>query len=117
MKENVSYDLYAESFALSPASRVPEDCFLAAMRKAESYLSSVTFGRIAYAEPTEDVLACLCELAELFYRESMRGGRVSENNDGYAVTYDEDDFYRSALEIVKLYLCGTGLLYQGAMTC
>lgn len=114
MNFDLSYEEYEEHFNLSPARRVPEERFFAALHKAVCFLSTLTFGRIRTAEPTEDTVACLCELAELFYEDSMRQGLKSETADGYSACYDEESsVMKRAADIAALYLSGSGLLFQG----
>ncbi len=116
MIKNFSYEDYEENFSLSPARRVPEESFFAALNKAECFLNTITFGRIRETEPTEDTVACLCELAELFYEESMRAGLRSETVDGYSAYYDyQKGVMKRASEIAAMYLSGSGLLFHGVV--
>ncbi len=114
MIKNLSYEDYRENYSVSPGGRVPEESFFAALKKAERFLNTLTFGRIREAEPTEDTIACLCDLAELFYEESMRSGIRSETVDGYSAYYDyQEGVLKRASDIAAMYLSGSGLLFQG----
>lgn len=81
-------------------------------RKAAILLNRFTFSRIT--DITDDIKLCVCEMAEYLYLNKDNEGIVSENNDGYSVTYDKDSSqYDRLYKIAEKYLSGTGLLYRG----
>lgn len=93
-------------------------------RSASRIMNSLTFGRIdKLAELTDDIRMCCCEMAEhCFTNEKERkaaGGKTSEKNGTYSVTYSEKVLSRydvdpvDTMRIMKKWLSETGLLYRG----
>lgn len=66
-------------------------------------------------ELTERIKQAACRAAEVWEEKNASDGIVSENNDGYSVTYsDKRKTARAAAEdTIKIYLADTGLLYRG----
>ena len=102
----VSYDEYIVLFG--GLAKIPEEAFeiwtLRSALEINRYIS-------VPLETLEDDMAKLCmiEVAESLYSYSQRDGILSENTDGYSVTYDKakSDIY----PIIKRHLAG--YLYRG----
>lgn len=88
------------------------------LRKASSYLDSI-FVHSKPQEPyPEAVKNACCEIADCFYTCEQKEGIASENNDGYSVSYNANNFeakmtLHKAYAIALRYLGSTGLLYRG----
>lgn len=109
------YQFYIKTYCDMQNGRLTADEFPFWVRRAEAMLDMITCNNIT--EVTEAVKLCVCEIAELLYAVGDKGGCVvSENNDGYAVTYAQETVKtveKQAMDIAKLYLHDTGLLYRG----
>ena len=82
------------------------------LRRANAYIGALML-RSPFPIPDE-VKYAVCEIADMYNTEDSRSGIVSENNDGYSVTYDKSLTAESkAYNIAVLYLANTGLLYRG----
>lgn len=98
-----------------------EKDFIRLAGKASKFIDFQTFGRLKNTTLTEEQLCevrlCECALCDSILSEERSSGILSENNDGYSVTYDKDT--HGAVNnvhnrgIVALYLWDTGLLYRG----
>jgi len=115
----VDYSFYIERFG---ESQVPESAWLSLELKAEKRLEHFSFGRTAcdwQAKDWEQNAKCaICEMAEAMQKREVRGNIVSENNDGYSVSYQteqtEEEFESRLYQIASTYLMPSGLLYMGA---
>lgn len=92
---------------------IPGTAFSLWTAKACAVLDYITDSRFSKLEPTDKTLQCLCEVAELLYRQSENGNIQSENNDGYSVTYREQNRFVGIYETAGKYLAETGILYRG----
>lgn len=102
---------YYSGFHTEPV--IPVDDRDEFLKKASSYLDMI-IGANRPDEPySENLKDCCCEIADCIYVCSARGGIVSENNDGYSVTYDKQSINNKAYTIALRYLAGSGLLYRG----
>lgn len=114
----VDYDFYVERFE---GSQVPERAWLSLELKAEKRLEHFTFGRTAGDWSKQDwkqnAKYAICEMAEAMQKRKVRGNIVSENNDGYSVSYQteqtEEEFESRLYQIASTYLMSSGLLYMG----
>lgn len=83
------------------------------LRRANAYI-----GTLILCVPPDipnAVKYAVCEIADIYADEERRNNVVSENNDGYSVTYDKSVSLDSKIyETAVLYLAKTGLLYRGA---
>ena len=79
------------------------------LRRANAYI-----GALMLRSPSpvpDEVKYAVCEIADMYNTEDSRSGIVSENNDGYSVTYDNSRAAENkAYDIAVLYLANTGLL-------
>jgi hypothetical protein len=93
-------------------------------RSASRIMNSLTFGRIdKLNDLTEDIKMCCCEIAERCYTNEKErkaaGGKTSEKNGTYSVTYSDKTISDSeisasdAYRIMNKWLSETGLLYRG----
>lgn len=97
----------------------PED-FARSIKYATAFVDRVTFGRIRKLSTVPDfVKDATCAAAERFdlFRKRSDQDIKSESNDGYSVSYQDagtrEGMEKDALESVKMYLSGSGLLYRG----
>lgn len=84
-------------------------------RKASGYLDALCGCRIPKDVPEEVEDAC-CALCDIYFDEEQRAHVISENTDGYVVTYREESASERAYRAAAEYLYPTGLLYSG-MEC
>ncbi len=105
-------DLFFYSDVYGGNMRIPAEEFELWEKRAETELSQITGGRSGKSDE-KSVKMCVCEIAELLYRENAREGIYSENNDGYSVRYNLGDIKKKIYLIAKTYLAGTDLLYRG----
>lgn len=93
-------------------------------RNASRIMNRLSFGRIDKLEElTDDIRMCCCEVSELCYTQEKNrraaGGKTSEKNGTYSVTYSEKTLLGSeidpvdAMRIMDKWLSETGLLYRG----
>lgn len=93
-------------------------------RNASKIMNSLTFGRIdKLSVLTDDIQMCCCEIAERCYTNEKAhkaaGGKTSEKNGTYSVTYSEKTISDSEIStvdtnrIMNKWLSETGLLYRG----
>lgn len=111
----VTYEFYTDSFG---GSAIPEPAFVKVSQKAEVKLRKFTFGRLPDVLTDAQSLA-VCDMAEWIYRSDSRGGKASENIDGYSVSYAqtaEEDEEAKLYTIASDYL-DPALLYLGVDGC
>ena len=104
---NITYEFYTEEYQGTAISDSEE--FLSIALKAEYYIKEITFGNIEEFE--YEVNLAVCAVCDVLKNDA--GNIISENNDGYSVTYNKDrslmsDVYAAA----SLYLPDE-LLYRG----
>lgn len=103
---------YTEVYCNMQDGIIPPDVFPVWVRRAEAILDRITCGNIT--EATEPVKLCVCEIAELMYKDVQAGNIASENNDGYSISYVKQKPQAVRIgDIARTYLAGTGLLYRG----
>lgn len=108
----VEYDFYVEIYG---GGNVPEIEWNKLEVKAEALLEKYTFGQLPEdltCESYEKKAKCaICEMMESIYSYNQRGGKVSESNDGYSVTFDKPQSLEGILyDVAYTYLCNTGLM-------
>ena len=109
--ESMIYEEYLDRY--TGAEPVPEREFGFYREKAERLIDDLTFGRSRESE-LDEILYAETELIQFLFENSGRRSVISENNDGYSVTYaDGSDETAAARNIVKQWLGGTGLMYAG----
>ena len=115
----VEYSFYVGTYG---GIQISESDWQRVEQKAEQRLNAFTFGRCSgdcEREPWIDsAKRAICEMAELIQADDKRGGKTSENNDGYSVSFDTTRSIGSLLyDVAKVYLGNTGLLYAGVKCC
>lgn len=111
----VDYAFYEKSYG---GKKIPEADWNRLSQKAEQRLNAFTFGRCEEdwtGEPWCNSAKCaVCEMAELLFADEKRGGKASENNDGYSVSFDTSKSLNGLLyDVARTHLGNTGLLYAG----
>lgn len=91
---------------------VPYDAFDSLAQRAQTYVDAAAFGRIDWENPPDEAKCAVCAVADILYRDRDRVGIVSENNDGYAVVYRNEDNGREISRAIRLYLPDE-LLFRG----
>lgn len=112
----VDYSFYTDTYG---GKRISQNDWLRISQKAEQRLDSFTFGRCSGDWEGEtwcnQAKCAVCEMAEIIQADEKRGGKTSENTDGYSVSYDTEKSLGSTLyDVARVYLGNTGLLYAGA---
>lgn len=115
----VDYSFYTDTYG---GKRISQNDWLRISQKAEQRLDSFTFGRCSGDWEGEtwcnQAKCAVCEMAEIIQADEKRGGKTSENTDGYSVSYDTEKSLGSTLyDVVQVYLGDTGLLYAGVCPC
>lgn len=115
----VEYSFYTDTYG---GKRISQNDWLRISQKAEQRLDSFTFGRLPDEWEGESwcnqAKCAVCEMAEIIQADEKRGGKTSENTDGYSVSYDTEKSLGSTLyDVVQVYLGDTGLLYAGVCPC
>lgn len=104
-----------------------EEEFEKSIVQATAYVRRITFGRAEQNMELDEVKLVTCAICDLLANDekarSQHSGRtvVSENTDGYSVTYEsggngdtaDDLLNRKIYKTAELYLEPTGLLYAG----
>lgn len=104
-----------------------EEEFEKSIVQATAYVRRITFGRAEQNMELDEVKRATCAICDLLANDekarSQHSGRtvVSENTDGYSVTYEsggngdtaDDLLNRKIYKTAELYLEPTGLLYAG----
>lgn len=89
---------------------IPEEEFGFYSKKAETLLTSYTFGRNRDSD-AEELKYAQAELAQRLFENRGRHGVLSESNDGLSVSYENggDEYYG----IAKQWLGESGMMYSG----
>lgn len=102
---NVTYEYYKESFG---GSLIPENRWISLELKMSARLNQYTFDRMKEDNWPEQAKTALCEMCDCAYKYERREGKISENNDGYSVSYDTSKPLNVMLyEIAEVYLINT----------
>ena len=123
----VSFDYYGEIYKGTLIE--DEGVFNSCCMKASMYLGSITLNRVFNEKyrDLDEVKMCMCELAEIFYRELLTvkssidhdGRSISSEKVGdYSVSFESSETdtskYRSEKrQVVSKYLTMLGILYSG----
>lgn len=107
---HVDYKFYADTYG---GLLIKEFSFKPLAAKVEARLDRYTFGRLGESWPIEAKTA-VCEMMECLYNHEKQDGKISENNDGYSVTFDSSKNIDSTMyKIAEIYLANTGLMDLG----
>ena len=101
-----TYSDYTKSFG--ELARIPQSAYELMVRRAVCEINQYVSTDVAKLE-ADVANPCILEVAELLYDVLMRDGVISENTDGYSVTYGDRQV--SIYSIIKKYLIG--YLYRG----
>lgn len=105
---NVTYEYYKDSFG---GSLISESRWNSLEIKMSARLNRYTFDRMTEGAWSAKAKTALCEMCDCAYKYAQRDGKMSENNDGYSVSYDTGKSLDSMLyEIAEVYLVNTGLM-------
>ena len=118
-----SYAYYISTYR----GNLTEEEFEKAIIPATAHVRRITFGRADQNMELDEVKLATCAICDLLANDekarSQHSGRtvVSENTDGYSVTYEsgrngdtaDDLLTRKIYKAAELYLEPTGLLYAG----
>ena len=106
---NVLYEYYKDSFG---GSLISESRWNSLEIKMSARLNRYTFDRMTTEGAwSAKAKTALCEMCDCAYKYAQRDGKMSENNDGYSVSYDTGKSLDSMLyEIAEVYLVNTGLM-------
>lgn len=91
--------------------------------EASYIIDQLTLGRIK--EATEEVKMATCAIADVNYREFIQNNEdqiASESVGPHSVSYVKktktaEEYAREKLQVARMYLAGTGLLYRGVASC
>lgn len=100
------YEYYTDIYK---GSILTKALFEAYSDKAQCYIDYITLGRAEF-NLNENVKKAVCAAAESLYLHAGKRGIISENTDGYSVTYSNDE-RNDVIEAVKMYLVNTGMFY------
>ena len=84
------YHYYTETYQ---GNQIPQDGWDRVAQQSSAYLDRLTYGRLQRADTvTNAVKNAVCAVAEVFFRyqaaeDQNRAGILSENVDGYSVSY------------------------------
>ncbi len=106
----MSIDLYFYNNSFGGKALIPAEEFPLWIKRAEGELRIIAGD---FPKDDENVKFCILEIAELLYKNNMADGILSENNDGYSVSYEKRNVRNQILHTAKCYLQGTGILYRG----
>ena len=115
-----SYTYYISTYRGS----LTEEEFEKSIVSATAHVRRITFGRADQNTEMNEVKLAACAVCDLLANDekarSQHSGKavVSENTDGYSVTYESGDaaddlLTRKIYKATELYLEPTGLLYAG----
>lgn len=104
----VTYSYYKDSYG---GDTVPLASWQRYYAKAEARLQRYTFHRLKNKWP-EMAKNALCEMVEAMYSNDKHDNKVSENTDGYSVTYQQSNqsIDSTLYNIARTYLSGTGYM-------
>lgn len=111
----VEYKFYMDTYG---GTNISETAWKRLSQKAIQRLQVFTFGRLPEewsGQTWENKAKCaVCEMSELLFANEKRSGKISENTDGYSVSYEAAYVTDSRLRnIAYTYLGDTGLMYFG----
>ena len=103
----IDFDWYNEFYQ---SGEVPEEKFYNLALKATKYIDKITFGRADEAD--EKVKYAVCATMDEMYKAESRCGIAAESNDGYSISYnnnnDTENLYKTAILFLP-----EELLYRG----
>jgi len=107
----LDYTYYAEDFG---GYAIDEAKFNNLVGKAWAFINYITFGAISEEDmASDDVKNAVCAVAEEFALCTSNCGIVSEQNDGYAVTYTPTSDVHNAMYATAAMYLPSQMMYQG----
>lgn len=119
---DTSYKYYKEIYK----GALSEEDFDRVSHMAGAYIEKITFGRTNQAKDSDNVDLAFCAVCDVFAdlerRRKAGGQKVSENNDGYSVSFLREGmegqtleglYNHKAYQAAAVYLQPTGLLDFG----
>ena len=107
------WDDYIDLYLLGREPKIPESEFNFWIKKACSKMDLLTFRRLndshTFEENIENIINCVCELAEYYYVTEDNIGKTAQSVAGHSVTYMRG----GDNAIVFEHLGTTGLLFSG----
>lgn len=119
------YDFYKSDYR----GNMTEDEFNRHIIKASAYVRRITFGRADANAENDEIKLSACAVCDVFAADEKRRAEhqgqniLSENNDGYSVSFAQEQYagetseellYRKAYKAAEIFLIDKGLLDLGA---
>lgn len=121
MEAYVDYEFYADIYK----GKLEEEDFFGSIIKSTSHVRRITFGRADFYVDGDEVKLATCAVCDVIaadenFRKKHQGRNItSENNDGYSVSFvqeqnagetAEEILNRKAYKAAEMFLSPTGLL-------
>lgn len=111
----VEYSFYTDTYG---GTNISETGWKRLSQKALQRLQEFTFWRLPenWSDQEWENMAksAVCEMAEFLFFEEKRGGKTSENTDGYSASYETADSVKLQMyDVAYAYLGNTGLMDFG----
>ncbi len=105
----VDYDFYRDAFG---GDEIEQKQFNRYVRMAVHFIKSITVNSPDLSDDY-DYKTAVCHVAEILMKSDKNSGISREDNDGYSVSYEKNEYRQLAAEIVSVYLADKGVLYCG----
>lgn len=105
----VNYDFYRDIFG---GDEIEKKQFNRYVRMAVHFIGGIILNTSNLRNDC-DYKVAVCHTAELLMKYDKSSGISREDNDGYSVSYEKNEYKRIAAEIVSVYLADKGVLYCG----
>lgn len=105
----VNYDFYKNTFG---GEEIEQKQFNRYIRMAVHFIKSLTINSPDLSDDY-DYKTAVCHTAELLMKYDQTVGISREDNDGYSISYEKNEYMKIAAEIVSVYLADKGVLYCG----
>lgn len=116
-------EFYTNTYLEGRNSVIEPNCINSFLRKAQMLVKTFTLDNVDEdSEIPYELKMCICEIAEIMYREAQReitvGGVSSESVEGWSKHYESSEQHKAAVnskvkECLYTWLGNTGLLYRG----
>lgn len=105
----VNYDFYRDAFG---GDEIEQKQFNRYVRMAVHFINNLTVNSPDLSDDY-DYKAAVCHTAEMLMKYDKNSGISREDNDGYSISYEKNEYKKIAAEIVSVYLADKGVLYCG----
>ncbi len=105
----VDYDFYRDAFG---GDEIEQKQFNRYAHMAVHFIKSITVNSPDLSDDY-DYKTAVCHVAEILMKSDKSSGISREDNDGYSVSYEKNEYRQLAAEIVSVYLADKGVLYCG----